>query len=219
MRQKLPFIIASHSQGTTHALRLLSQKINDTALRDRLVSAYLVGYQLPMDMFERELTNIPPCESASDTGCVIHWATFGDQGKPESNAPHWYSDGWEYSEGKQVLCINPLSWRRDEVRAPAADHPGALQIPSDYAWESLLFNRPSGEKIRALPTVLPNWTWAQCRDGMLFVEPQVEGPFVSPRDDEKQNYHTRDYGLFYQSIRENAVLRAQSAATEGTNYR
>jgi hypothetical protein len=209
--QGRPFIIASHSQGTTHALRLLRQKVNDSELRNRLVGAYLVGYDLPMDMFERELTNIPPCDSAIDTGCVIHWATYGDQGKPNSRVPHWYSSGWEYSEGKEVLCTNPISWQRNEQRVPASAHPGALDVEMDYGLLSVLFNRPSGSKIAALAEVMPEWTWAQCRDGFLYIEPQVEGPFVSDRDNESQNYHTRDYALFYQSIRENAVLRAKSA--------
>jgi Protein of unknown function (DUF3089) len=208
--QGRPFIIASHSQGTAHALRLLSEKINNTNLRERLVSAYLVGYHLPMDTFERELTNIPPCETPFDTGCVIHWATYGDQGKPDSGVPHWYSSGWEYSEGKEVLCTNPISWQTNEQLVPASDHPGALDVEMDYGLLSLMFNRPSGAKITALSAVMPEWTWAQCRDGVLHIEPQLEGPFVSSRDDENQNYHTRDYALFYQSVRENAVLRAES---------
>ena len=58
--------------------------------------------------------------------------------------------------------------------------------------------------------MLPQWTWAQCRDGILYVEPQLAGPFASERDDERQNYHTRDYALFYQAIRDNAVQRADA---------
>jgi hypothetical protein len=210
--QGRPFIIASHSQGTAHALRLLSQKVNDDPqLRSRLVSAYLIGYDLPMDMFRRELTNIPPCESSSDTGCLVHWATYGDGGQPGNGVPHWYSSGWEYSDGKETLCTNPLSWRRDEDRVPASAHPGALQIPADFGLGNLLFNQPSGETINALPEVMPQWTWAQCRDGALYIEPQLSGPFASERDGDDQNYHTRDYALFYQAIRDNAVLRADQA--------
>lgn len=205
-----PFIIASHSQGTAHALRLLSHKVNDTPLRQRLVGAYLIGYFLPMDVFEQALTNLPPCESAVDTGCVIHWATYGDDGEPEPGPPHWYTDGWEYPDDKDFLCINPLSWRRDEELAPATTHPGALWTPPAYSLRNILTNAPTDERITELPAVMPGWTWAQCRDGVLFVEPQLDGPFASERDDETQNYHTRDYALFYQAIRENAVLRSRA---------
>lgn len=203
-----PFIIASHSQGTTHAMRLLIEKVNDSALRDELVAAYLIGYLLPEDIFERELTNIPPCENPSDTQCVIHWATYGDQGGPDSDIPHWYSTGWEYSKGKKPLCTNPLSWRRDEDLIPASMHPGALPPAAGIELPDLLFNRPTEIPITGLAAVVPHWTSAQCREGILYVEPQTDGQFVSARDDEKQSYHTRDYALFYQAIRDNAVLRS-----------
>lgn len=203
-----PFIIASHSQGTVHALRLLSERVNDHALRGRLVAAYLVGYSLPLDYFDRELTNIPPCESARDTGCVVHWATYGEGGQPESAARHFYSEGWEYAHDKKILCTNPLSWRRDETRVTASEHPGALAVPLPGNTMNMLFNSPTEETIDLLPAVLPDWTWAQCKDGFLYVEPQIEGPLASALDDEKRNYHTRDFSMFYQSIRENAELRA-----------
>ncbi|MAT94911.1 MAG: hypothetical protein CME59_20260 [Halioglobus sp.] len=205
-----PFIIASHSQGTAHALRLLSHKVNSSRLRHRLVGAYLIGYYLPVDMFSRELTNLHPCESASDTGCIVHWSTYGDNGTPTPSVPHWYTEGWEYSDGKEMLCTNPLNWTTDGSLAPADLHPGALQLPADFGLGNRLFNQPSGEQILALPPVLPQWTWAQCRDGILYVEPQLAGPFASERDDERQNYHTRDYALFYQAIRDNAVQRADA---------
>ncbi len=203
-----PFIIASHSQGTVHALRLLSERVNTTKLRDRLVAAYLVGYEVPLDYFDRELTRIPPCTTPTDTGCVVHWATYGEGGKPQPGVRHYYQDGWEYADHKRILCTNPLSWRNDEVRTDASQHAGALAVVGDYSLDKLLFNRPSGKQLDLLPAVKPGWTWAQCRNGFLFVEPQLEGPFASGRDDEKRNYHTRDFTLFYQNIRENAELRA-----------
>lgn len=203
-----PFIIASHSQGTVHALRLLSERVNDTPLRQRLVAAYLIGYELPLDYFDRELTNIPPCESPAETGCIVHWATYGEKGQPTPGARHYYSDGWEDATHKKILCTNPLSWQVNEQRADAAQHSGALTVAGNYGLFNILFNRPSGETLDLLPAVTPRWTWAQCRDGFLYVEPQLEGPFHSGQDDESQNYHTRDYTLFYQNIRDNAVLRA-----------
>ena len=38
-----PIIIASHSQGTTHALRLLKDYFEDKSLQKQLVAAYIVG--------------------------------------------------------------------------------------------------------------------------------------------------------------------------------
>ncbi|GAB5451364.1 MAG: DUF3089 domain-containing protein [Halioglobus sp.] len=212
-----PFIIASHSQGTAHAVRLLAEKINNTDLRERLVGAYLVGYYLPLDVFQRELGNLPPCESATDNACVMHWATFGEGGSADPSVPHWYSSGWEYSDGKPLLCTNPLSWSRNEDRVAAINHSGALNIPARYGLRNMYFNEPSGEAITGLPAVLPQWTWAQCRDGILYVEPQRDGPFANERDGDKRDYHTRDYALFYQPVRDNAVMRSRAFLDRSPN--
>lgn len=203
-----PFIIASHSQGTVHALRLLSERVNDSYLREKLVAAYLIGYELPLDYFDRELTAIPPCESATDTTCIIHWATYGEGVSPKPSAKHHYSDGWEEATHKKILCTNPLSWRIDEERAESTLHNGALAIEGGYSLFNIALNRPTGNTLDLLPAVKPQWTWAQCKEGFLLVEPQLDGPFHSDLDDEERNYHTRDYSLFYQNISDNAVLRA-----------
>ena len=41
--QGRPFIIAGHSQGSHHALRLLSEVIDSSELHERMVAAYLIG--------------------------------------------------------------------------------------------------------------------------------------------------------------------------------
>ena len=41
-----PFIIASHSQGTVHAKRLISEFIDGKELQDKLIAAYLVGIKV-----------------------------------------------------------------------------------------------------------------------------------------------------------------------------
>ena len=47
-----PFIIASHSQGALHALRLINQMIDNTDLSKRLVCAYVIGYIIPEKHYE-----------------------------------------------------------------------------------------------------------------------------------------------------------------------
>jgi len=62
-----PIIIASHSQGTLHAQRLIAEEIEGTPLADRLVVAYLPGYQLPAS------PPLPVCSGADETGCLLTW--------------------------------------------------------------------------------------------------------------------------------------------------
>ena len=46
-----PIIIASHSQGTTHALRLLKDYFESKPLQKQLVAAYVVGMAIPKNFF------------------------------------------------------------------------------------------------------------------------------------------------------------------------
>jgi hypothetical protein len=205
-----PFIIASHSQGTFHALRLLSERVNGAPLAEQLVVAYLIGYWLPMDTFERVLPDIPPCESPGDHGCVVHWSTYGEQGERRKGVPHWYPGGTELADGKPLLCTNPLNWLRQGPRAEASEHPGALYVEQGGSLLNTLFDYPAGVRLDSLQPVLPNWTWAECRDGLLRVATQEEGVFAENGAAPDQDYHILDYSLFYQSIRENAAYRVQS---------
>jgi len=47
-----PIIIASHSQGTTHAARLLKDYFQGKILQNKLVCAYIVGMPIPENYFE-----------------------------------------------------------------------------------------------------------------------------------------------------------------------
>ena len=48
-----PIIIASHSQGTTHAIRLLKEFFDGKDLSKQLVCAYLVGMGVKKDSYEK----------------------------------------------------------------------------------------------------------------------------------------------------------------------
>jgi hypothetical protein len=104
-----PFIIASHSQGTTHAIRLLTEEIENTNLRNRLVVAYLVGIPVRKSQF----ATILPCEKPYDTGCVCAWRTF-----EKSYVPKYKVDN--------MLVTNPLSWEINENYVSAAENKGAV---------------------------------------------------------------------------------------------
>ena len=95
-----PFIIASHSQGSRHAKRLLAEFIEkDTALYNRMVAAYIIGFQIK----EGELTVIKPCHSATETNCFVTWNTVL-KGKT--------SDFF-----RSYVCTNPLTWTTDTTYA------------------------------------------------------------------------------------------------------
>ena len=189
-----PFIIASHSQGTDHGFRLLKEKIDGTPLAERLVAAYLIGNRVS-DSKVAELKSVHVCASATDTGCLIHWATFGDGGGPDAGA---------FTE--KLVCVNPLSWLRDGPRAPATMHQGAVPPSGRFAIEMWGKDVANGTQFKPLEAPVKNLAWAECRDGLLYVADQAGGPLGRLSLGNK-NYHGLDYPLFHMDIRVNTEAR------------
>jgi hypothetical protein len=124
-----PFVIAAHSQGTFHAMKLLEEFVDTTGLRHRMVAAYLVG----MPVKENQYKNIPPCENEFDTNCFLTWNTM-----KKKNFPKFYD---EYYDG--VVCHNPLSWECTEYDYCSKDyHLGG--VPRDFR---KMFRRSIGAQV------------------------------------------------------------------------
>jgi hypothetical protein len=108
-----PFIIASHSQGTTHASFLIRDYIDSTHLKDKLVAAYLVGMSVDKNTFK----NIKPCENADETGCFVSWQTYSDGFMP--------SDHFDKFR-KNAFVVNPITWTTEDDYSNFDDHKGLL---------------------------------------------------------------------------------------------
>jgi|SRR5215469_8204955 len=189
-----PFILASHSQGTFHALRLIKERIDGTPLANRMVAAYLLGGNIS-DKDVDGLKSVHACNSPTDVHCIIHWATWGDGGTPRS-----FTD-------RKLLCVNPLTWARDGSNAAATLHKGGVPVSGQFQFLPWFSERPaSGMVFPPLKAPVTGWTWAECRNGFLTVADQANGPF-SHMDLGGKNYHGLDYPLFAMDIRENAIAR------------
>lgn len=112
--QPRPIIIAAHSQGTMHAVRLLKEFFDGKPLREQLVVAYLIGIAVQPNTFE----TIRPGESATETGCFVSWNTFAD-----GYVPDYYKNGLN-----TAVCTNPLTWTITETYAPYEDNKGGVGL-------------------------------------------------------------------------------------------
>jgi hypothetical protein len=186
-----PFIIATHSQGTEHGFRLLRERIDGTPLANRLVAAYLIGFQIG-DKAAASLKTVHVCASATDTHCFVHWATWGDGGSPTSF-------------GGKLVCVNPLNWQRDGGMAAKALNLGAEPVTGKFTFR-LFGDAPTGTVFGSLEAPLKAWTWAECRNGFLTIVDQSGTPF-GKLDLGGRNYHGLDYPVFAMNIRENAKER------------
>ncbi|MEO5905256.1 MAG: DUF3089 domain-containing protein [Saprospiraceae bacterium] len=131
-----PFIIASHSQGTYHASRLIKEKIEGTGLQERMVVAYLPGLPVPSDYFK----SLKPCLDEDDTGCFCSWRTVREGALPSK---------MHFPE-KNIVVTNPVTWKTIEEPVTKEKQMGAVlrdfntvipqlvsaQVYEDFLWVS-----------------------------------------------------------------------------------
>ena len=179
-----PFILAGHSQGAQHGARLLRERIVGSPARARMVAAYLVGFALDAT----QVGGVPVCESAAATGCVVGWNAVEGDGAGLN------------AEGRDLICVNPLSWRADGEQVPAERNRGGIGFP-DY------LEAVEGEDVTAM-RVEPAVADAQCEGGNLVVRDLRSKAF--PARMPGASMHIYDYSLYYMNIRRNAVERVDA---------
>jgi len=119
-----PFILAGHSQGALLTRWLLERKITGTALLDRMVAAYPIGFPMRTDELARSLPDIPVCESPLQTACLASWNTISDGYRP-------------LEPTKNNICVNPLTWTSDGKQGKFQDNEGALTVKSEALMKAI----------------------------------------------------------------------------------
>ena len=185
---KRPVILAGHSQGALHLMRLLEQRKGD--LRDRLVAAYVVGWPVSTTA-DLPALGFPACREAGEAGCVLSWMSFADPANPSLILSSWEkSRGPAGGERRQddILCVNPITGSAGAAAPPAAN-PGTLVPTSDFR----------------SATLAEGAVGAHCDRGLLILDGEVPplGPYVLPGN----NYHVYDFALFWGAVRRDAERR------------
>lgn len=192
-----PIILAGHSQGSLHVMRLLAYRIARRPVARRIAAVYLVGWPVSMTA-DLPALGLPACANAESSGCILSWQSFGEPADPAmivnvydqtiglNNLPR---------AGTRMLCVNPISGLLDGG-AEAGASLGTVKADS---------NLDDGELF--LPGVA-----ARCDDaaaggrGFLSIgEGPDLGGFLLPGN----NYHVYDYPLFWANIRADARHRSE----------
>jgi hypothetical protein len=202
-----PFILASHSQGTLHGQRLLQQVIDDSPLHQRLVAAYLVGGTIHEHLFSSHYKAVGICETPTDSQCAIAFDTWRADVQPNNSVPNWVGDRYMRNNDRW-LCVNPLSWEHNEEAVSARENPGSMPVQNEYNLYSLGGDVPVGLSWRPPGTPVRGVASAQCVGGVLRTNDIEPGLFDG--QSWGGNYHSLDYALYYQSIRENAQVRVDA---------
>lgn len=180
-----PIVLAGHSQGALHLMRLLKDRIAGTPLAGRVVAAYPIGWPISVE-HDLPPLGLPACDKSDATGCIMTWSSFAEPAEPQLVLEAYRTrpalDG-KAKDAKPVLCTNPLTGSIGG-QAPASANLGTLKPSKDLK---------SGELIaKAVPARCDTST------GLLMIgDPPDLGPFVLPGN----NYHVYDIPLFWANLR------------------
>jgi hypothetical protein len=186
-----PIILAGHSQGSFHLLRLLHERIKGSPEQGRIAAAYLIGWPISPTVDMPQLP-FPACSRAGQAQCIVSWSSFAEPADPAMIVDTWEAssglDG-RPREGSTMLCVNPLTGNAGDA-AEASANRGTL-IPNDELTDAEFVTG-------AIP--------ARCDErGFLLIgsSPPEMGPYVLPGN----NYHVYDYTLFWANARADAEAR------------
>ena len=186
----MPIVIAGHSQGSLHLLRLMREKIAGTPLEARLAMAYPLGWPISVDHDLPSLP-LPACASPQQAGCIVGYASFAEPADPGMMLQHYSnSDGFDGQPraDSPILCVNPLTGTLNGM-ADASRNAGTLVPDGDLS---------GGELLRGA-------VGARCDEaGLLLIgDPPDMGSYVLPFN----NYHVYDIPLFWQNLQLDVARR------------
>jgi hypothetical protein len=188
-----PIILAGHSQGSLHLLRLLREKVAGTPLARRIVAIYAVGWPISIEA-DLPALGFPACAAPDQAHCMLSWQSFADPADPRLVRAYFdASQGYDghSRKGTHMLCVNPITGQAGGA-APASANRGTLVPRADLAGADLT------------PGLVP----ARCTpDGLLSIGDAPAGFDTYALGN---NYHVYDYALFWANIRDDAARRLKA---------
>jgi hypothetical protein len=191
-----PLIIAGYGQGALYGLRLISEL--KPSERSRLVAAFLLEVAIPTEVLSTMTTGVPLCDSPDQTGCSVIWHSTTQNARgdlPRENALVWKKDGgFEPTRGRELACVNPLTWTISGRAGSPDMNLGAATI-SDFGSNNL--------------TITPAATSADCWNGLLFTDLTPEPMFLwsGPR---YRELFPSNINPFYEDIKDNVARRIET---------
>ena len=187
-----PIVLAAHSQGSLHLIRLLKEKIAGTPLQRRIAAVYAVGWPISV-AHDLPALGLPACAIADQAGCIMSWSSFAEPADPDQlRAVYAGSTGFDGTlrGDSEILCTNPLTGGTGGA-APASANLGTLVPDAGLGGGTLE------------PALVP----ARCEGGLLLIGPPPKlGPYVLPGN----NYHVYDIPLFWANLRADVKPRVRA---------
>ena len=173
-------VLIGHSQGSGVLTQLIAKEIDGKPVQAKVVSAILMGTRLPVDKGKDTglFKSMPLCKAASQTGCVIAYASFRDTVPP----PPTSLFGKAPAEGQIAACVNPaaLGGGKGALHAYLGNSPAISgQAMPKTVWVAGKPN-PTTPFISA-----PGLLSAECveKNGFSYLEVHVNAVPADPRTD------------------------------------
>jgi len=176
-------VLIGHSQGSGVLTQLIRSEIDGKPVQSRLISALLLGTSLPVPKGKDvggAFQKMPLCHSATDTGCVISYASFRSTIPPPENSRFGRVQG----QDMQAACVNPAALAGGSGALHAYLSAGNNTITGSSAPPKPWVNPP---KAIDTPFVsVPGLLTAQCvaNEKGSYLEVTVHGNPADPRTDD-----------------------------------
>lgn len=195
-----PIILAGHSQGSSHVLRLLRDRVAGTPLAKRIVAVYAPGWPISVTA-DLPALGLPACTSGDAAGCILSWQSYGqpaDFGEVQAMFDRGTGLTGAARRGTAMLCTNPLIGMVTRDAVPTSANFGSLLPNSDFTGGDLIAKSIGA---RCLP------------GGILDIGPAPGGftAYVLPGN----NYHVYDYPLFWTNLRTDVERRVEAFGVGG----
>lgn len=193
----MPIVLAGHSQGSMHLLRMLATDLADSPLKERIAMVYAIGWPISLE-HDLPALAMPACTKPDEARCVVSWVSFAEPADVDQMMKRYDTspglDG-QMRGSSPILCSNPLTGRQGG-KAAASVNLGTLVPDKEVKNAELVTGAVS----------------ARCdRRGILLIgDPPEMGEGVLPGN----NYHVYDIPLFWANLRADVGNRMRTWATQ-----
>ncbi|HEY9236583.1 MULTISPECIES: DUF3089 domain-containing protein [Phenylobacterium] len=176
-------VLIGHSQGSGVLTQLIANEIDGKPVQKQLVSALLLGTNLPVEAGKDTGTfkSVPLCRSTSQVGCAVAYASFRANSPPPANTR--FGRPREPGSTMQAACVNPAALGGGKGELHAYLSSGALiaaESGGPPRWTT------TGAKVETPFVSVPGLLSAECAsaNGLNYLAIHVNADPNDPRTDD-----------------------------------
>jgi hypothetical protein len=187
------FVLIGHSQGSFILTELIRQEIDGKPLQNQMVSALLLGATVTVATGRDtggSFSSVPLCRAATQTGCVVTYASFRETAPPPENTLF----GRATAAGQAAACTNPSA---------LAGGSAPLHSYMSGGGTTIVGGRPTAAWVEGGPAIetpfvsVPGLLSAECatNEHATYLAVRVHGDPADPRVDNIGGDLTPQWGL------------------------